>query len=145
MIGILKQLDGSIVTVSCGKGNPLELLQRTHRESFPDSAILGFRDPSDLPSYRFRDCWRLSGDAIKVDMPLARAQRIKEIRAERNGRFTGLDAEWMRAMGQKRLAEADAIEAKRQVLRDIPATCLTALDACTTPGALETFQPEWPK
>lgn len=145
MIGILKQLDGSIVTVSCGKGNPLELLQRTHRESFLDATILSFRDPSDLPSYRFRDCWRLSGDAIKVDMPLARAQRIAEIRRERNARFAALDAEWMRAMGQKRLAEADAIEAKRQALRDIPATCLTALVACTTPDALETYQPEWPK
>ena len=142
---MLRQLDGSIVTVACGKGNALEILQRVQRESFPGATNLGFHDPATFPSHRFRDCWRLDGQAIKVDMALARAQRLAEIRAARNVRFAALDAEWMRAIGQKRTAEADAIEAKRQVLRDVPQACAPLLDACATADELIVLEPNWPE
>ena len=75
-------------------------------------------------------------------MTIARAQRLTEIRAEREKWFAALDAEWMKATGQKNTARADAIEAVRQQLRDVPQT--VDLEGIATPEALEAFQPEWP-
>ena len=101
-------------------------------------------DDDPLPDIRWRDCWRNRGDGrIHVDMPMARAQRLEEIRVERNVLFAPLDAEWMKAMGQKNQAEADLMEAKRQQLRDIPNTL--DLDSISKLEVLEAFEPEWPK
>jgi len=99
---------------------------------------------SDLPiSRRFRNCWRAnSADKVLVDLPLARAQRMAEIRAERNQRFAALDAEWMKAAGQKNTAREATVEAVRQTLRDIPNGL--KLDTIKTPEALEAFEPTWP-
>lgn len=94
-----------------------------------------------LPTHRFRGSWRWSGSSVQVDMPLARVQRMAEIRAERDSRFPTLDAEWMRATGQKKTAEADAIEVKRQTLRDIPAK--VNLSTLSTPEDLEAYEPQW--
>ena len=156
MIGILAQVDGCIVTVACGKGDALAILQRTQRESFPDSAVLGFHDPDDFPSYRFRDCWRWVSGALAVDMTLAREQRLSEIRADRAWRFGPLDAQWMRALGQGKAAEAAAVEAKRQTLRVIPqmmlgvipldgVTLTRTLADCKTPDDIATLEPTWPE
>ena len=70
---------------------------------------------------RWRSCLRADKSGkIGVDMPPARAQRLEEIRVERNRRLVELDGPWMRATGQGKTTEGDAIEAKRQQLRDIP-------------------------
>ena len=144
-ITIIAQADGSIVTVSFLHAQTDAQVESYAALWFPQSTVLGEIDPAKLPPYRFRDCWRQSGQAIQVDMALARAQRLVEIRAARNVRFAALDAEWMRALGQKRTAEADAIEAKRQVLRDIPQTCAPLLDACGSVDELIAFEPNWPE
>ena len=97
-----------------------------------------------LPSNRrFRNCWRDPGDGtVKVDMTLARGQRMAEIRTERGRRFAAFDAEWMKATGQKNAARADAVESVRQQLRDVPQN--VDLEGIATPEELEAFQPEWP-
>ena len=98
---------------------------------------------SELPGMRFFDSWRLNdGDDVQVDMPLARAQRMMEIRAERDRRFGPLDGDWMKATGQKNVTRADAVESVRQQLRDVPQT--VDLEGIATPEELEAFQPEWP-
>ena len=99
--------------------------------------------PEDHPvEQAFGGAWRhLGGGNIGIDMPAARTIKLDRIRAERDGRFPPLDAEWMKATGQKKTAEADVIEAKRQHLRDIPQTA--GLEAITTPEALAAFEPVW--
>ncbi len=98
---------------------------------------------TELPGRYFRDCWR-NDEAGKahVDMPLARIQRMDEIRVDRDSRFPALDNEWMKAMGQKDQTIADEVEAKRQILRDIPAD--VDLSVIDTPETLEGFTPLWP-
>jgi hypothetical protein len=139
---MLRQPDGTVTEVHFAFDHDMQAVEAYRDKVFPGSEILGDVPP---PSYRFRDCWRVSSGAVSVDMPLARQQRLAEIRAERNEKFARLDAEWMRATGQKRTAEADAIEAKRQTLRDIPATAQTALESCKSTDDLESYQPEWPE
>ncbi len=98
---------------------------------------------SSLPGRRFRNCWRDDGSGrAAVDMPLAREQRLGEIRKERNARFPELDREWMKATGQGDKVLATAIEAARQTLRDIPQSI--DLDAIATAEKLAAFEPKWP-
>lgn len=128
-----------------------ERIAATHRDK---PGLLGAErladcTPEDLPrSRRFRNCWRSDGTgSVHVDMPLARGQRMNEIRAERGGRFAALDAEWMKATGQNNAARADAVETVRQQLRDIPNGLIAdgTLEGIATPEELEAFDPEWPE
>ena len=108
---------------------------------------IGIKQRNELPSERFRNCWRDSGDGtVKEDMPLARAQRLAEIRAERDRRFPPLDNEWMKATGQGNKTRAAAVEGVRQQLRDIPNKLIAdgSLEGIATPEELEAFDPEWP-
>lgn len=99
--------------------------------------------PDDHPvEHAFMGAWRhLGGGNIAIDMPKARALKLTRIRAERDGRFPPLDAEWMKATGQKKSMEADAIEARRQHLRELPQT--VDLEAIATPETLAAFDPDW--
>lgn len=100
-----------------------------------------YREIDDVPVSRtFRNAWTLAGEAVAVDMPKAREIHLKSIREARLPLLAELDREWMKAMGQKRDKDAEAIEAKRQALRDLPAT--VNLDRFTTADELEAF---WPR
>ena len=100
-------------------------------------------DAADLPGKRFRDCWRNDGTGkIHVDMPLARAQRMAEIRAERDKRLAVTDADKNKLDDIGTAQQKTALATKRQALRDIPQN--SDLEAVTTPEALEAFEPAWP-
>jgi hypothetical protein len=73
-------------------------------------------------------------------MDKARILHMERIRQARKSEFTRLDAEWMRATGQKDASLADQIEAERQALRDMPQT--VDLSKAKTPSALQKL---WPK
>jgi len=74
-----------------------------------------------LPTTRrfFREAWCLSGEVIAIDMTAAKASALARVRAARQGHLERLDGEWMKAVGRKDPASADAIETKRQKLRDV--------------------------
>jgi hypothetical protein len=76
-----------------------------------------------LPKYRdFRAAWKCNGGKVTEDIVACREIHMGRIRAERNKQLDALDKSYTRATGQKKQAEADAIEAKRQALRDLPQT-----------------------
>jgi hypothetical protein len=99
----------------------------------------GVVDVKDLKSHpesrAFRNAWKLNGDVIEVDMPKALNIAKKRLRLARKEYFQELDALWFRAVGAKNQTQADAIEAKRQLLRDAVAD--NRLSSATTPQALE--------
>lgn len=98
-------------------------------------------DSSDLPNSReFRESWMDTGGAIVHDMARARAIGLDRIRTARGVRLAELDKEWMRASGQKDNREADRVEAKRQVLRDFPASIAATLEACQTIEGLKAIK-----
>lgn len=111
-------------------------------------------DMEDLPfdglgldgSDKYRECWRWNGLVVTIDMPLARNQRLEEIRAERNRRLVETDWQAIRAWehGIMGLAFSDnPYGIYRQKLRDIPQTI--DLDTIKTTEKLAAFEPDWPK
>ena len=82
---------------------------------------------SDLPDDRvgegetYRD--GLEHDGTKLVHSIAKCREIKRthLRIERTDKLFELDGRWMRATGQGKKAEADAVEAERQKWRDAPA------------------------
>jgi hypothetical protein len=79
-------------------------------------------DLSALPADRaYRNAWKDTGTTIVHDMPKAREIHRGKLRELRAPVLAALDVEWMKAVAAKKNPDADAVEAKRQVLRDLPA------------------------
>jgi hypothetical protein len=97
-------------------------------------------DWSPADKRAFRSAWILDGNTIDVDMGKAREIHMGRIRIARNRKLDELDRDWMRAAGQKDTKAADAIEAKRQALRDIPQTL--DLTKARTPDELKATWPD---
>lgn len=98
---------------------------------------------ADLPQNRvFRNAWAKSGKRISIDPTKAKEIHLFRIRKAREREMVKLDAEWMRATGKGRKAEADAIEAKRENLRNAPQDAIVALANLTDPDAIHAFWPE---
>lgn len=94
--------------------------------------ILGWRvlEDGEVPTDRtYRNAWVDTGK-IEHDMVKAREIHRQHIRAHRASALKELDGQWMRAQGQGKKAEADAIEAERQKWRDAPAD--PRIEAATT-------------
>lgn len=97
-------------------------------------------DRSELPTYdrTYRNAWVDDGAKIVHDMARAREVQRDRIRTYRHLQFEELDAQWMKAMGQKDQLSADAVEAQRQALRDMPAD--PRIDAAVTVDDLKAFE-----
>lgn len=106
-----------------------------------DAVSVCAHDASELPQDRtFRNAWTHDGEQVCVDMPKARQIHLENIRRARAPELDRLDKEWMKAMGQKRMADADAFEAMRQSLRDIPQ--VLDVNMAQTPEDLKALWPE---
>lgn len=75
---------------------------------------------SDLPDREYRNAWRDRGGKVEEDLPHARQIHLERLRGERQPILDQLDREWHRATGRGKKSDADAIEVKRQALRDLP-------------------------
>ena len=89
----------------------------------------------------FRAAWEDTTPEPKIDINLTKCQAIHmdRIRVARNAKLDALDKEWNRAAGRKQAAQADAIEAQREVLRNIPQTF--DLTVAKTPDELKALWP----
>jgi hypothetical protein len=117
-------------------------VDETTGEKIPRPQPTGFRriKDADLPEdRRYRGAWRDRDGAIVHDMPKARALHLDRVRARRAKKLDELDRDWMRAMGQSKKADADAVEAKRQALRDLPTSL--GVEKATT---IEELKELWP-
>lgn len=96
-------------------------------------------DPSEIPDSmcdpfhplaKYRDAARDPGAGngpLVHDLAAAGELAVALVKQKRIARFKPLDDQWTSAKGQKDEAAADAIDAKRQVLRDAPAVVASAL------------------
>lgn len=103
-------------------------------------------DMAELPATRrFRGCWRQHGaNPPTVDLPLARAQRLIELRQTRNQRLVASDGEMLRAQERRDAVEEGRWRQYRQALRDLPDAVSPALSLIDTPEALAEWEPDWP-
>ena len=109
-----------------------------------DAANVYVCDVAEVPaSRRFRNCWRQVGTTPpSVSMPLARAQRMAEIRAERDERLATSDGLMLAMQDRGIPAGIAALKTYRQALRDVPQAM--TLDSVATPEALAEVEPVWP-
>lgn len=152
---IWRQADGSIaVSIPSEndrrKGETVQdQLDRFAARLVSDGVALGWTrladaDADSLPqSRRFRNAWRHDGEKPVVNLPLARAQVLSEIRAERNAKLDASDKELARLTDVGSAKELEDIKAKRQALRDLPAVVAAELSALTTVAELEQYRPQW--
>lgn len=88
----------------------------------------------DVPADRtFRDAWRPD---FSIDMEKAFGIARDRLRAERQPVLDELDRQWNQATGGGNTKDAAAIEAQRQVLRDMPAS--PSIADSKNPDALKT-------
>jgi hypothetical protein len=87
-------------------------------------------NPSIVPHCEFRNAMVWDGKNVVHHMGRARELRREQLRRERAPVLDALDREFNKAVGTKNSKSADAIEAKRQRLRDV--TAHPAIDKATT-------------
>lgn len=113
--------------------------------SLADCTRLSPMDATALPATRrWRNQWRHAAGVIAPSVPLCRATRLAEVRAERNARLLASDGEQMKVNeGGTGQQQADW-RAYRQALRDLPAAVQTELAALTTADQVAAYSPTWP-
>jgi hypothetical protein len=96
---------------------------------------------TEVPTDRtFREAWCCSGSSkIECDMPKARDIHRDRMRRARQPKLDELDRLHNRALGRRRQAEADNIEARRELLRNV--TDDPAIEAAQTPDELKAVWP----
>lgn len=132
--------DGGIVIVYPAADVSLELVWK---KDVPEDASAVELDINQVPQDRyFRDAWALKKKQIGVDLVKARAIHLDVLRLRRAEKLQQLDIEWMKLTGQKKVTEADAVEATRQALRDMPDTISSQLQKAKTPEDIKALIPD---
>ncbi len=72
------------------------------------------------PQSVFFDAWTLIAGRVVLDLPKAANIRLEQIRQVRDNRLKALDTEQIIALGKGDATAVAAVEARKQVLRDIP-------------------------
>ena len=131
-----------------------DLLEKGHAASEADALIAAEEtaaavtivEVAALPNTRrFRDCWRRIGASLPtVDMPLARAQRMNEVRSGRVPKLAKVDLDILRAEDTSGTSLLGRLRTYRQALRDVPQVAQPSVDAITAPDALAAWVPTWP-
>lgn len=92
----------------------------------------------DLPESRvFRNAWTVADNKVTVKLDKAKDIHMYRIRLARSIVFKELDQQWLLALAQKDQAAMDAIEAKRQELRDYPQAIQDKIKKCKCPVKLD--------
>jgi len=142
---IIKCTDGSVAVMTLVAGaDEAEALKKwklvnpdtyvSHRQ-MPDSAI-----PADRT---FRNAWADTTPelTIDVDMVKARAIHLESIRIKRNAELAKLDVEAIKAQDMGNAETLAQIRARKQELRDLPATLAPTLASALSVDALKAIQP----
>lgn len=142
---VIKCTDGSVAVMTLVNGADLsEALRKwgdvnagkylSHRE-MPDDVI-----PSDRT---FRNAWADTTPelTIDVDMVKARSIHLERIRIKRNAELSKLDVQATKAQDIGDAETLAQIRARKQELRDLPATLAPTLASALSVDALKAIQP----
>lgn len=141
---VIKTTDGVQIMTLVGNSDVGEALSKwgdlhpnkyiSHRE-MPDDAI-----PLDRT---FRDAWADTTPELAIDIDMAKAQSIhlESIRIKRNAELSKLDVQATKAQDIGDAETLAQIRARKQELRDLPATLAPTLASALSVGALKAIQP----
>jgi len=106
----------------------------------PDAVSSKIVAIADVPPDRaFRNAWKAGGTVVNVDMPKASVIHMDRIRVARNKQLEIADIELAKAADANNSSETARVKAKRQTLRDLPATF--DLSGAVTPEELDVLWP----
>jgi hypothetical protein len=101
--------------------------------------------PDDvIPTDRtFRDAWADTTPELTIDVDMAKARDIhlESIRIKRNAELSKLDIQATKAQDIGNAEALAQIRARKQELRDLPATLAPTLASATSVDALKAIQP----
>lgn len=120
-------------------GEYIELIQEKDIPTGQSSRIV---DDSIFPEDKtFREAWTddLPGEQIDVDMTRAKKIYTDIIRAKRDEKWEDFDKRYV--MAQRDGESLTALEAEREILKDIPQNARLDIDAATTPDILKETMP----
>lgn len=114
-----------------------EFISRILKKDIPaDATNVQVVGESAIPSDRtFRNAWKAGSGLVEYDMEKCRELHRANLRDLRKPKFAALDVAWMKAISAGDTAGASAVEAKRQLLRDV--TQYALIDKATTPAELK--------
>jgi len=142
---VIKCADGSVSVMTLIAGaNEAEAIEKWKLVN-PDDYISYRQMPdSAIPTDRtFRDAWAdiTSELTIDIDMAKARAIHLERIRIKRNAELSKLDIQATKAQDVGDAETLTQIRARKQELRDLPATLAPTLASAASVNALKAIQP----
>ena len=141
---VIQKIDGVSVMNLVNDADLLQALDKwksinpgkyiSHRE-MPDEAIPTDRD--------FRNAWADTTPELVIDIDMTKARNIhlNNIRIKRNDELSKLDVEAIKAQDMGDTEALTRIRARKQELRDLPATLAPTLASAVTTDELKAIQP----
>jgi hypothetical protein len=141
--GVLMVMRPVINTFGEAEGFTEEQAEQRAWSKLPVDAINPrFVVESEIPTDRtFRDAWADIATKISIDMTKARNIHLERIRIKRNAELSKLDIEAIKAQDMGDTEALTRIRARKQELRDLPATLAPALANAVTTDELKAIQP----
>ena len=124
--------------------DPAEKLEYFRKQIPTLGTYLGLYDYVPERDDRFRNCLRHDSVKVAVDMELACAQRLKELKAEHDAKQAEIIPLALTAFlaadedARKKLAD------HRQAVADVLAKCQADVEGIKDPEQLAAYNPEWP-
>lgn len=121
MYAIARKDGGVSIMVMVDKdATPEGEIGKWHQDAQSNVASFHPISAADIPQDRsYRNAWTHDGKAVVHDMPKAREIHRDKMRVARAPLLEDLDRQHTRAVGRKKQSEADAIEARREELRNV--------------------------
>jgi hypothetical protein len=141
---VIKTTEGVQIMALVGDSNVGEAL-RKWGDLHPNKYISHREMPDDvIPSDRtFRDAWADTTPELTIDVDMAKARDIhlERIRIKRNIELSKLDIQATKAQDVGDAETLTQIRARKQELRDLPATLAPTLASAVSVDALKAIQP----
>ena len=141
---VIKTTEGIQIMTLVGDSDLSDAL-RKWAEINPNQYISHREMPDDvIPTDRtFRDAWADTTPELTIDVDMAKARDIhlERIRIKRNAELSKLDVQATKAQDIGDAETLAQIRARKQELRDLPATLAPTLASALSVGALKAIQP----
>jgi hypothetical protein len=142
---VIKCTDGSVAIMTLVEGADLDEAISKWKQSHPNKYLSHREMPDDaVPTDRtFRDAWTDTTPELTIDIDMAKARDIHlgRIRIKRNAELSKLDIQAIKAQDIGNAETLMQVRARKQELRDLPATLASALASAASIDALKAIQP----
>ena len=142
---VIKRVDGSVAIMTLVDGVDLDTAIGKWQQVHPNMYLSHREMPDDvIPTDRtFRDAWADTTPEVCIDIDMAKARDIhlERIRIKRNAELSKLDIQATKAQDIGDAVTLTQIRARKQELRDLPATLAPTLASALSVDALKAIQP----